>query len=175
MNSEDDIRKLFFANEFSSSEKRALPLQWIEQRLFQRENGFVRTFVWICLLVSGTFRSFYGFYYSQSDRPRPFCNLSAKINEKSAKLYCVISAQNDSWARLRASWPNLLLRITREDCSFIFSLRKWRSMPMKLKRTIWNFHCTFWSSQLIFRGHVPEAKMYPKLISNSEKREIRKK
>ena len=52
---EDDIRKPFFANKFSSSEKRALPLHATKQRLFQSENGFVRTFVSSVLLVSGIF------------------------------------------------------------------------------------------------------------------------
>ena len=66
----------------------------------------LRTFVWISLLISGTFWSFYGFYHSQNDRPRPFCKLSAKNPWKKCQiaLYCVISAKNDFWARLRAFW-----------------------------------------------------------------------
>lgn len=31
------------------------------------------------------------------------------------------------------------------------------------------FHCTFWSAQLGFRGHVLEAKLFQMIISNSEK------
>jgi len=56
-----------------------LYIQW-KAKLFQRENGFVRTFVWISLLVSGTFWSFYGFLLFSNDRPRSFCNLSTKIH-----------------------------------------------------------------------------------------------
>ena len=57
------IWKPLFGWRFSQGEKRVLSLHATEQRLFQRENGFVRTFVWISLLVSGTFWSFYGFLF----------------------------------------------------------------------------------------------------------------
>ena len=46
---------------------------------------------------------------------------------------------------------------------------------MKLKRAILKLQCPFSRAQLVFRGHVPEAKMFPRLISNSGKRKIRKK
>ena len=45
---------------------------------------------------------------------------------------------------------------------------------MKLKRAILKFQCPISRAQLVFRGHVPEAKMFPRLISNSGKRKIRK-
>ena len=44
---------------------------------------------------------------------------------------------------------------------------------MKLKRAILKFQCPFSRAQLVFRGHVPEAKMFPRLISNSGKRKNR--
>ena len=62
-----------------------------------------------------------------------------------------------------------LLKLTKKSCSFIFNLRKWWAKFARLKRTIWNFHCTFWPAQVKFRKHVPEAKMCPRLISNSGK------
>ena len=45
---------------------------------------------------------------------------------------------------------------------------------MKLIRAILKFQRRFSRAQLVFRGHVPEAKMFPRLISNNGKRKIRK-
>ena len=40
-----NIQKPLVVSKFSQREKRDLSLHAVEQRLFQRENGFVRTFV----------------------------------------------------------------------------------------------------------------------------------
>ena len=41
---------------------------------------------------------------------------------------------------------------------------------MKLKRAVFKFQFRFSQTQLVFRGHVLEAKMFSRLISNSGKR-----
>ena len=46
---------------------------------------------------------------------------------------------------------------------------------MKLTRAILKFQCPISRAQLVLRGYVPETKMFPRLISNSGKRKIRKK
>ena len=124
--------------------------RWYSKTLF-----LVRTFVWISLLVYGTFWSFDEFFIISKMIDHAHSAIWEQKSMKQVPNSFVLHYFSKKILGLslcfdRILW-DFLFKITRKDCSFIFSLRNWWAQSMKLKRTIWKLGCTFRLAQFVFR------------------------